>query len=132
MITRTICLAAGMAVTTLISGCSFFAPWNQQFTVHAEPESARIFINGVEVGEGHVTQKVRRNKTVSVLVTHPDYVSQTQEVRPTMSALGSADVIGGALILLPAIGVLAPGAWNLQQGTVAVSLEPRTAPAAAE
>lgn len=106
-----------------LSGCSFLMPWNQEITVNAEPENARIFVNGTPRGEGHVTETVRRNKAVSILVTHPDYADQTRRVASTLSGTGTADIIGGALILLPALGLLSPGAWDLQQDTVSVILE---------
>lgn len=106
-----------------LSGCSFLMPWNQDLTVTAEPDDARIIINGKTHGEGQVTTSVRRNKPSQILVTHPDYTDTTRRVDKTLSAAGTADLVGGVLIMVPALGLLSPGAWDLDQTHMTIILE---------
>lgn len=112
-----------MSSLFLSSGCSFMVPHTQTLTVRAEPSDATIYINGHEAGTGVVSKEVRRNQTASILATHPGYKPQTQEVHKVFSATGIVDAIGGLVILLPAIGLASPGAYELKQSTVVVVLE---------
>lgn len=119
-----------IAIVSLLSGCSLLAGHSQDLTVRTEPATATIYIDGKEVGKGHVTERVKRNRAVNILVTNPGYSSKTEEVRTRLSSTGIADLVGGALILIPAIGLVSPGAWELQRNTVMIPLEPapQTAP----
>lgn len=111
------------AALAALSGCSFLMPWNQDLTVTAEPDDARIIINGKTRGQGQVTTSVRRNKPSQILVTHPDYTDTTRRVGKTLSTTGTADLVGGVLILVPALGLLSPGAWRLDQDYMTIILE---------
>ncbi len=98
-------------------------PWNQDLTINAEPDDAKIFINGEAEGEGQVTTSVRRNRPSEILVTHPDYANTNRRVGTTLGSTGTADLVGGYILLLPAIGLLSPGAWRLEENNKTIVLE---------
>jgi hypothetical protein len=112
-----------IAAIVFLSGCSFLMPWNQDLTVNAKPDEAQIFINGEAEGKGKITTSVPRNEPSEILVTHPDYANTNRRVGTTLSATGTADLVGGYILLLPAIGLLSPGAWHLEQDTMTIVLE---------
>ena len=102
------------------AGCSFFARKTQMLTVTATEDDAEIYINGVMLGEGTVSKKVRRNKRVSIMAKKPGYSVQTRDVDRRLGTVGILDTVGAFIIILPAFGLLSAGAWELDKDHVTI------------
>lgn len=104
------------------SGCSIFRSSTESITVSADQHDANIYINGALAGQGTAQTYVRRNKNVSIMVTKEGYISVQRSIDKTLSNTGMLDVVGGCIFLLPFFGLLAPGAYSLDQNNVSVIL----------
>jgi PEGA domain len=107
-----------------LSGCSFFGGSSQNFAVSSDPMGATVRINGQEVGVTPLQHQVSRRGDLLVEVGKAGYKSQFRQTSRKLSSLGIVDVIGGAVLLLPLIGLIAPGAWEQDPAAIGFSLEP--------
>src|SRR5690349_20048492 len=96
-----------------LSACSVLRSSYQDLTVQASEEGATIYVNDQEVGPSPVTVPVRRNRDVVVRVRKPGFEDSTRTVDVHWNTTAVLDAIGGVLILVPALGLFAPGAWDL-------------------
>lgn len=112
-----------VAVTAVcLGGCSLLAPHTQSLSARCSESDATLFIGGDKfVGSGTAT--VKRNKHVNIMCTKQGFKSANYESTTTFSGTGLADAAGGIAILLPAIGLLSPGAWRHQSDNVNVIME---------
>ncbi len=81
-------------------------------------------INGALAGITPLQQQVPRRGDLIVEVQKEGFRSQSRVTGRKLSSVGIVDVIGGALFLLPLLGLIAPGAWEQDPGAIAVTLEP--------
>jgi hypothetical protein len=105
------------------TGCSMVAPTRQRLTVTASEPDARIYVNGQMTGTGTVVARVPRNQNASIMVKKDGCYPVTREVGTTMSMFGIADIIGGLIWLVPFVGLIFPGARELDETNVSVILE---------
>ena len=110
-----------------LSGCSFFGGSSQNFAVSSDPIGATVRINGQQVGVTPLQHQVARRGDLLVEVEKMGYKSQFRQTSRKLSSLGIVDVIGGAVLLLPLIGLIAPGAWEQDPAAMGFSLEPAAA-----
>lgn len=103
------------------TGCSCFQPSTIPFSVVTNPE-ADIYINGQFLGKGSGTMNVSRDQSVNVMAKKDGYYPATQSVNTKMSTSGVWDVIGGFIFLLPFLGLLSPGARDLEVHSVTLNL----------
>ena len=108
---------------SLATGCSLFGPRGQTLTVSTDPPGAQVFINGSPVGEAPLRHRVRRGEDVLVEVRKRGYQTAYHTTRRTLSALGIVDVVGGAVILVPFVGLLSGAAWKHDPAVVGITLE---------
>jgi len=71
---------------------------------------------------------VERKGDVLVEVREDGYEVGYRKSHRTLSSLGIADLIGGWLLLLPFLGLLAPAAWEHDPGAFGITLDPKTDP----
>lgn len=107
-----------------LSGCSFFGGSSQNFAVSSDPMGATVRINGQQVGVTPLQHEVSRRGDLLVEVEKTGYKSQFRQTSRKLSSLGIVDVIGGAVLLVPLIGLIAPGAWEQDPAAMGFSLEP--------
>lgn len=108
------------------TGCSIFGGSSQEFSVSSNPLGATVRINGQQVGVTPLQYQVSRRGDLLVEVEKTGYKSQFRQTSRKLSALGITDVIGGAVLLLPLIGLIAPGAWEQDPSVMGFSLDPDT------
>ncbi len=65
---------------------------------------------------------VSRDQSVNVMAKKDGYYPATQSVNTKMSTSGVWDVIGGFIFLLPFLGLLSPGARDLEVHSVTLNL----------
>lgn len=109
------------------TGCSFFVPHTYPVTVHSSDPEAEILVNGEVVGTGRATVRVPRNQS-------NDFAARLGErkkhrvIRDRISTTGILDAIGGFMILIPFVGLLAPGAWRPIEDNIYLELPDSSAP----
>lgn len=96
------------------AGCSLFVDPRQDVTIEASDPSARLFVDGREVGVGKAVVPLKRNDTYAVRATLPDGRFAGTRIRRNVSTTGVIDVVGGIFLLFPFLGVLGPGFWQLE------------------
>jgi hypothetical protein len=62
------------------------------------------------------------NKDLDISCQKPGYITSTKKVRTHITTTGVLDAIGGFLFLVPAIGLISPGAWELDQKEIEMTL----------
>jgi hypothetical protein len=99
-----------LGVMVSFSGCSFFAPSMQTIHVTSSPSEAKVVAGGRPVGQTPVQFEAHRGENLLIEVQKPGYQTQYRTSSRTLSTIGTLDVIGGFLFLLPLFGLL----WNYQ------------------
>lgn len=111
-------------VAVSFSGCSLFAPSMQTIHVTSSPDGAKVIAGGRPVGQTPVMFEVHRGENLLIEVQKAGYQTQYRTTSRTLSSVGTADVIGGFLILLPLVGLLSSGAWKHDPNNYGFVLEP--------
>ena len=117
-------LAALLAAAPALPGCSLFVPPKQSVTLQSNDPRATLYADGKMVGTGSATLKLRRNDSHIFRAETPDGRTATARVSRTISDTGVLDVVGGVIFLVPFLGVLAPGFWNLSQDFLYLDVPP--------
>jgi hypothetical protein len=104
-------------VVTQLAGCSAFRPFHETVSIECAQEGVQLKVNGVSYG-CPTDVPVRRNKTVDVRASKEGYPTQQRIIRYQISATGILDIAGGLIILVPAIGLAFPGAFDLDSTSV--------------
>ena len=117
-------LPAVLLVGLASTGCSFFRPADQQVVFDTTPRGATLFVDGIDRGPGPIMLTLRRD-TTHVVEAATDTVSYTRELHPRLSVTGGLDMVGGSIFLVPGLGLLAPGAYDLDSDSVTLPLDRR-------
>ena len=107
----------------LATGCSLFVSSMQPVTISASDPAAEILVDGSVVGKGTVVTELSRKKSHSVLARVGDRAG-TAHIGRRISSTGVLDLVGGFLLLVPFLGVLGPGFWELDPDTLTVPIPP--------
>jgi hypothetical protein len=105
--------------------CSLAAPSSSNLSVTTEPSGARVIVNGNNVGISPVVYSVKRDEPVAIMVTKDGYEAATRSLQTKLSTTGILDIVGGCIWLVPFFGLLAPGAWEIDNPNVSVMLAPK-------
>lgn len=121
---RTVGIACLTVCYLNLTACPLFGGTSQSLTVNSDPPGANVLINGTSAGTTPLQYQVPRRGDLTVEVQKPGYTPQTRVTGRKLSSVGTVDVIGGALFLLPLLGLIAPGAWEQDPGIIGITLEP--------
>jgi hypothetical protein len=113
-----------VVITCHLSACSLFGPRYETIGVSSDPPAARVTASGKPVGTTPVHFEVHRGDNLLLEVQKTGYQTQYRSASRRLSTLGIADVIGGAIFLLPFIGLLSSGAWEHDPAEFGITLEP--------
>ena len=106
-----------------LTACSFFAGSRQKVTVMTNVPTAEIYANGEKVGQGtSVKFKTKRNENLEIMAKADGYPTAYKSVDTKLSAVGTLDLIGSFIWLLPIFGLLAPGSKTLTETNITVKL----------
>lgn len=94
------------------TGCSMFKPKMQQVTIATVPTGALVTVDGKDVGRSPVTVPLQRNRSHSIAATLGSKIG-SRDLNTRLATTGILDIVGGVLFLVPAIGLLTPGAFDL-------------------
>lgn len=115
-------LSLGLALSSLcVAGCSTVQPLTQHIRIACSEADAVLEVNGNKY-TGLADLDLVRNKDVSITCTKPGFQTASKTVRTSLSGTGIADAIGGVLLLGPAVGLVTPGAWNLDETDVTLRM----------
>jgi hypothetical protein len=108
------CVATALAVTLLppLAGCSAFRSFNQTVQIDCAQLGVQLEVNG-NPHACPAAVPVRRNRPVDVRASKEGYPTQQRMVKFQISTTGVLDLAGGLIILVPAIGLAFPGAFDL-------------------
>ena len=116
-----------LAVLLLMgSGCSFFASRTQSVYINGNPSDATVIVNGNAI-KVPATLDVPRNKTLTIIAHKDGFKPYNSSTGYSLSTIGFVDAVGCWLLLLPGIGLFAPGAWELQENSFYYVLTPENA-----
>jgi hypothetical protein len=116
-------IIAALALVTF-SGCSLFAPSKQTIHVTSSPEGAKVLAGGQPVGQTPVQFEAHRGDNLLIEVQKAGYQTQYRTTSRTLSSIGTLDVVGGFVFLLPLFGLLSSGAWKHDPDKYGIILEP--------
>ncbi len=116
-------IIASMALVTF-SGCSLFAPSKQTIHVTSSPEGAKVLAGGQPVGQTPVQFEAHRGDNLLIEVQKVGYQTQYRTTSRTLSSIGTLDVVGGFVLLLPLLGLLSSGAWKHDPDKYGIILDP--------
>ena len=122
-----ICLTIRRAVWVWVlafmtAGCSVFRPAKQAIRIETTPSGVPVFVDGQDRGPSPVTIELQRNQSHKIMASTQGAV-YTRELNPKLSAAGTLDIIGAAVVLVPGVGLLAPGAYDLDMMNVILHLD---------
>lgn len=119
------CLQIGLSAFMLLwtCSCSVFRSSTQQLNITAYPPEAKVMVNGLPVQPPAVVN-VKRDRNVMIQCNQKGYYPWSYTVGYHLNTTGVLDIIGLVLILVPGIGLLAPGAWSLDQDNINIVMNP--------
>ena len=123
-------LLLGLLVALMLfgpAGCSLFAPSTQPVTLKASDPSAKLYVDGTEVGTGSATVQLKRNQNHHIRAETADGRYRNLRLYREISTTGVLDIVGGIIFLVPFLGALGPGFWSLQQDYLHLDLQPAPA-----
>ena len=101
------------------TACSLARSTSQVITIIPSHPNAEVTVDGQPRGTGTMTVDLKRNRSHSVMARCGNS-SGVALVDRNLSTTGLLDLIGGFLILIPFLGLVAPGAWDLSPTAVSV------------
>ena len=118
-------ILVGMLVAAILitPGCSLFVPKQQSVSIRANDPSAKIFVDNTEVGTGSTSVMLDRTKSHTVVAKSASGRSGAVAIQRKISGYGIADIVGGVFLLVPLLGLLGPGFWELEPTDVNVIID---------
>lgn len=105
-----------------LASCSLFVRGKQSVTILTDEPNADIRVDGQYLGRGRATVSLDKRDYHSVVATRGNR-SAYATIDYDFSTTGVLDLIGGCIILLPALGLLSGGAWKLDKTQVHLQLQ---------
>ena len=118
-------LATSTALTcsvAITAGCSAFQPSIQNVTVSTTTPGATIKANGVTKGQSPLTFAAKRDQDLNLIAVKPGFQDSVLQIPRQTSGTFMLDAVGGFIWLVPWIGLLTPGAYQLSQTQVELPL----------
>lgn len=104
-------------------GCSLLMPSKQKVSIDCSEKDATIFVNGATY-RPPAKLKVKRNAVMLIQAQKPGFEPYSRAIDFHLSATGIVDTIGAILIFVPAVGLIAPGAWSLDETDINIHMIP--------
>lgn len=121
---KIIALITLSSIVMINSSCSLGVGSKQTVTVNSNVP-ASIMANGSPVGKTPLSFDAKRVKSLALIATAPGYSQSTKTIDRQLSKTGMLDGVGGLFLILPWLGLLSDGAWELEEDHVFMNLEKR-------
>ncbi len=126
MVTRLIATILVPITAAFLSGCSLAASSTQAIAIVPAHSNAEVYVDGQLKGTGAQTIELSKKRSHSVMAKCGGS-SGVATIDRNLSTTGILDIIGGFIILIPFIGLVAPGAWELSPTSISVPIPDATA-----
>ena len=111
-------------ILSLCSSCSFLARGRQIVAVTVTPADAYVIANGVEYHTlSPMYIEVPTRDALLVTAYKPGYRTAYYAADSELSSTGKLDALG-AILILPATGLLSNGAWRFTESNIVINLQP--------
>ncbi|QXE89790.1 hypothetical protein KP001_15330 [Geomonas subterranea] len=117
------CLFMVSLLMLFTTGCSVFRSETQTLNITCNEKGTLLRVNGNRYN-CPATLEVLRNKTIEVEAEKKGFEPYTRLIDHHLNGTGKLDVVGAAVFLVPAIGIMGAGAWDLDQTELQVQLFP--------
>lgn len=104
-----------------IAGCSAFQPYTQPVSFKCDPPDVMLVINGKK-HDCPITLDMQRNKEMFIEGYKDGHAPYKRTVSYHNSATFYLDLIGTCTFLLPVVGLMTPGARDLDETDINVIL----------
>ena len=125
-------LLATASTVAIFTGCSLFGSHYQILTVCSDPDGADVMLNGFKIGKTPLQHKIRRRGQYLVELRKDGYNTVYTRTDQSLSAVGTVDVVAGAFLLVPLLGMISPAAWEQNPSSLGFVLYLKEPPAKAE
>ncbi|MBE6378124.1 MAG: PEGA domain-containing protein [Lentisphaerae bacterium] len=116
-------LSLSAVLAAVVTGCSLFAPSTQIVSISGQPAGAIVMVNGnTVVAPAQVA--IKPHRPLSITVSKEGYQTTMLSSNCTLSTFGVLDLVGGFFLLVPWVGLLAPGAFTLDNQNFTYHLIP--------
>ena len=113
-----------VAISFYMAGCSLFGPRNQSIGVSSDPPGLRLSPAGNLWEQPLFTSRRREGENMLIEVQKSGYQTQYRTLSRRMSTLGILDIVGGAIWLVPFLGLLSSAASEFEPAEIGITLEP--------
>jgi len=111
-----------VVITTFLnSGCSLFKPHSTPVSISCSEQDTILMING-QTAKCPTQMSLPRNRNYTVQAMKTGYMPYNRSIGHHLSTTGALDAVGTFLILLPGLGLLSPGAWDLDEEEIMINL----------
>jgi hypothetical protein len=104
-------------------GCSLFVPKQQAVTIRSTDPNADVYVDGANVGKGMISITLDRTHSHTVTAKTGDGKVGAAAINKKISGTGVLDIVGGCFFLVPFLGVLGAGFWELDPDSVTVYVQ---------
>ena len=111
-----------LIMAVLLAGCSFSQPATQKVSFNCDQPLTTLVVNGKKQPECPITIEVICNNRMLVEAHKDGYDQYKTEIGYHLNGYGTADIVGTAFLFFPVFGVLASGAYDLDQDKVDIVL----------
>jgi len=113
-------VAASLSISlAAMPGCSAFVQHTQRVVITPSVPEAVVSVDGEVVGTGRQDMRLRRDERHRVTAEFEGRQG-AEAINKKISATGILDIVGGCFFLVPFIGVITPGFWELEPTEVNV------------
>ena len=117
---KLVCVLLSLCLAIPMPACSAFRSSTQILSVTTDQPDTEIYINGTLAGKGTASLSVKRDQNVSIMAKKDGYIPVQRTIGKSLNNTGVLDIVGGILILIPLFGLLAPGAYSLDETNVSI------------
>lgn len=120
-------IATGLIASLFVcqAACSLGAPSMQSIAIVPSHSNAEVFVDGNFKGTGPQSVELSKKSTHSIMAKCGDSAG-VATVDRNLSTTGMLDIVGGFFLLVPFVGLAAPGAWELSPSSIAVPVPDAT------
>ena len=119
MFLRVVAAAVLVCFVGAQSACSLGSSSTQSVSIIPSHPRAEVFVDGNYTGVGPQSVELAKDETHSVMAKCGDSAG-VATIDRNLSETGMLDLVGGFFLLIPLIGLVSPGAWELSPTSVSV------------
>jgi len=112
-----------LLLVSLLAGCSAFQDATQSVRITCLQPETTLMINDVK-RDCPTTIDLPRNRASLIEARKTGYSPSVRQIGYHLGEMGKLDLVGTVLLLVPVIGLVTAGAWDLDQTELTINLSP--------